>query len=283
MGVVMDAQQQDAADVLVVIGLAFMLGVSLAWFNWSRGIITGTRVGIVNKRRPPKLVGRVTIISWLSTLFLVRLWGGNVAIGSWSRLIADASFVISIELFLLWIGFWILVWKRRIGKRNPRSGDGLIESDFEPLIRRLINIKVRTDLMLFGSVALGAIWWTHFAFGSGYNDGLTRVSDLCGELSLGMSSLGIIALLSLASDAYQLRFAGLARLQFVGTMPRLAHRICVAISKFGSSMFVGLIGIWTIWVYFRSPVAPYDIFVLSIPLGLIWESAGSNRSSALQK
>jgi hypothetical protein len=283
MSAVLEVNQQDAADAVVALGLVFMLGISLAWFNWSRGLIRGTRIGIVNKNRPPKLVGHTLIISWVTTLFIDRLLGENFTFDSGVRLITDASSVISIELLLLWIGNWILIWIRRIGKRHPKSGVGLIESDFELLVFRLINVKVRTDLMLFGSVALGAIWWTHFAFGSDDNNGLSRVSVLCGELSLGMLSLGIIALLSLASDACQLRIAGLARLQYSSTSARLAHRICVALSRFGSPIFIGVVVIWAIWVYFRSPLAPVDIFVLSIPLGLIWESTASKPCAALRK
>jgi hypothetical protein len=270
---IMQAHQYEVAAAVIACGLVLLFGISIIWVVWSRGLISGFRIGLANKNKPPRLVARMMLFFLTSTLLLSRLTGGSYEPNAEARYLTDACSIISLELFLLWIGYWILIWKRRIGTVKTRSGVGLRESDFEPLICRLISMKVRTDLMLFGSLTLGTIWWAHFAFVTNGNARLSRVTTLCGELTLGMLSLSIIALLSLTGDAFALRLVGLARLKYLGPVAKLASRTIVVISKYGSTIFIGVIGLWAIWVYFKEPFAPFDIFVLSIPLGLVWESA----------
>jgi hypothetical protein len=48
-------------------------------------------------------------------------------------------------------------------------------------------------------------------------------------------------------------------------------------SKFGTLILITSVIAWALKVYFTEPLAPLDVFVLSIPLGVIWESAGNKR------
>ncbi len=128
--------------------------------------------------------------------------------------------------------------------------------------------------MLFGSVTLGAIWWLHFANLMTGGAKFSRVISLCGDLSLGMLSLGIIGLLSIALDNYRLKFIGLSRLPSRNSLSEIAVRVSELLSRWGAVLFIVGIALWALWVYFKSPIAPFDVFVFSIPLGLIWETAG---------
>jgi hypothetical protein len=199
----------------------------------------------------------------------------NKQSGAILRFFATVLSIVSVELILTWVVYWTIAWFTRFGIKNPRVGEmGLDESDFQPLVSQLNSAKLRTDLMLFGSVTLGAIWWTHFANILPGGAGLDRVITLCGELSLGMLSLGIIALVSIGIDVQVLKFMGMARSQPRHPLAWVAHAVSVLMSKYGSIVSITLVFAWAIRVYFTEPLAPIDLFVLSIPLGVIWECAG---------
>ncbi len=264
--------------VLIAVGLALLLIVSILWVVWSRGLIHGKRIGRVNKNKPPRLIGRLTLGSWIAAVILTHSWSSGFRKNDEVRFIAIAISIVSVELLLTWIFFWLVTWKSRFGMKNPKVGEiGLDEGDFQPLINQLNGVKLRTDLMLFGSVTLGAVWWAHFANFLQANERLMRVITLCGELSLGMLSLGIIALISIGIDVYVLKFTGMAREAHDQPLAKFAHLVSVVMSKFGTLILITSVIAWALKVYFTEPLAPLDVFVLSIPLGVIWESAGNKR------
>jgi hypothetical protein len=263
--------------VVVALGLVLLLVVSVVWVVWSRGIINGDRIGFANKARPPKLVGRLALTAFFATSIAGGVEGKQQTPNLALRFLGDAFAIITIQLLLLWVGYWLLIWKRRVGRTNPRRGDGLSDSDFLPLVNQLNNVKLRTDIMLFGSVTLGAIWWINFAGLIASSTRLENVISLFGDLSLGMLSLGIIGLLSMAIDINLLRFSGLARLPTKNLVSRIAIAASDFMSKWGAVVFLIVIAVWALWAYFRSPFQPFDVFIFSIPLGLIWETAGKRR------
>jgi hypothetical protein len=263
--------------VVVALGLVLLLVVSVVWVVWSRGIINGDRIGFANKARPPKLVGKLTLTAFFATSIAGGVEGKQQTPNLALRFLGDAFAIITIQLLLLWVGYWLLIWKRRVGRTNPRRGDGLSDSDFLPLVNQLNNVKLRTDIMLFGSVTLGAIWWINFAGLIASSTRLENVISLFGDLSLGMLSLGIIGLLSMAIDINLLRFSGLARLPTKNLDSRIAIAASDFMSKWGAVVFLIVIAMWALWAYFRSPFQPFDVFIFSIPLGLIWETAGKRR------
>jgi hypothetical protein len=209
---------------------------------------------------------------------LTQSWNAESQKNDVMGFMATVLSIVSVELVLTWIIYWAVNWIARFGMKNPRIGEmGLDESDFQPLIEQLSGVKLRTDLMLFGSVTLGTIWWTHFSNLLPGSVGLDRVTTLCGELSLGMLSLGIIALISIGIDVYVLKFIGMARGSPHQPLAKAAHAVSVLMAKYGAIVIVVLVFAWALRVYFTQPLAPLDIFVLSIPLGVIWESAGKKR------